>query len=51
MTVLIVYATQEGQTARIARFVEVELCNAGHDTRVVDVWTKPSKSASMESIP
>jgi len=36
MTVLIVYATEEGQTARIARFVELELGKAGHNTRVAD---------------
>lgn len=36
MTVLIVYATEEGQTARIARFVEAELRKASYAARVVD---------------
>jgi len=36
MTVLIVYATEEGQTARIARFVEAELRKAIYATRVAD---------------
>lgn len=37
MTVLILYATHEEQTGRIARFVDAELRKAGHDTRLVDV--------------
>ncbi len=36
MTVLIVYATIEGQTGKIARFAEAEVRKAGHDVKMLD---------------
>lgn len=36
MKVLIIYASIEGQTARIARFVESELREAGHEVAMID---------------
>lgn len=37
MTVLIAFATVEGQTGKIARFVESEIRTAGHDAVVLDL--------------
>lgn len=37
MTVLIAFATIEGQTGKIARFIENEVRKAGHDVVVFDV--------------
>ena len=36
MNVLLIYASIEGQTGRIARFIESELNGAGHDVTLVD---------------
>ncbi len=36
MNVLIIHASIEGQTARIARYIERELAQAGHAVRMVD---------------
>ncbi|RLJ60251.1 protoporphyrinogen oxidase [Litoreibacter meonggei] len=40
MTVLIIYATVEGQTGKIARFIEEQIEKAGHGTHVVDATNK-----------
>ena len=40
MTVLIIYATIEGQTGKVARFIEAQLNSAGHETRLVDAADK-----------
>ncbi|MEM9584125.1 MAG: flavodoxin domain-containing protein [Pseudomonadota bacterium] len=37
MTILIAYATIEGQTGKIARFLHDRLTGLGHDVRLVDV--------------
>ena len=37
MTVLIAYATIEGQTGKIARFVEGQAHDAGHETTLLDI--------------
>jgi len=49
MTVLIAFATIEGQTGKIARFVESEVREAGHDVVVFDVSDK-TKSISFEGV-
>lgn len=40
MTILIAYATIEGQTGKIARFIDDTLTTAGHRTRLVDAGDK-----------
>ena len=40
MTVLIIYATIEGQTGKVARFVETQVEKAGHETRLLDATDK-----------
>ncbi|EPX79992.1 flavodoxin domain-containing protein [Litoreibacter arenae] len=40
MTVLIIYATIEGQTGKIARFVETQLKDSGHNVRLLDASDK-----------
>ena len=37
MTVLIAYATVEGQTGKIARFVEGQVRDAGHETALLEI--------------
>lgn len=49
MTVLIAFATIEGQTGKIARFVESELREAGHDVVIFDVSDK-TRSISFEGV-
>jgi len=49
MTVLIIYATIEGQTGKIARFVEAQVEKAGHETRVVDATDKMA-NVSFEGV-
>lgn len=40
MTVLIIYATIEGQTGKVARFIEAQVEKAGHTARMVDATDK-----------
>ncbi|MDU8944783.1 flavodoxin domain-containing protein [Ovoidimarina sediminis] len=40
MTVLLLYASVEGHTAKIAHFVEQAVCDAGHGVRPVDIGEK-----------
>lgn len=43
MTVLVLFASIEGQTRKIARFVEAEVRKAGHEATLVDVSDKMAK--------
>ena len=49
MTVLIIYATIEGQTGKIARFIEAQIEKAGLETRVVDATDKMA-NVSFEDV-
>lgn len=49
MTVLIAYATIEGQTGKIARFIEDEISRSGRDVRVFDV-SGETRSLSLDGI-
>lgn len=46
MTILIAFATIEGQTGKIARFVEAQLKAAGHPTKLLDT-SEVSASAKV----
>lgn len=47
MTVLIIYGSIEGQTGKIARFVEKTAKDAGHKTQLIDT-ADPMVSASLQ---
>lgn len=49
MTVLIVYATVEGQTGKIARFVEEEVRKSGRDVARVDA-SDPAADISLDGV-
>src|SRR6056297_3309613 len=49
MTVLIAFATIEGQTGKIARFVESEVGKAGHDVVLSDV-SDETRSISLDGV-
>jgi len=49
VSILIVFATQEGQTANIARFVEDEARQEGHDVTLVDT-SEDTTQVSFEGV-
>jgi len=49
MNVLIVFATIEGQTGKVARFIECEIQKAGHEAFIFDV-SEETQSNSFEGV-
>jgi len=50
MKILIVYGTTEGQTRKIAHFMEVILKDGGHDVTVADASETPPSPASYDAV-
>jgi len=50
MKLLIVYGTTEGQTRKIARFMEVVLSDAGHQVTIADASDEPPSPLSYDAI-
>lgn len=50
MKILIIYATTEGQTRKIARFMRQELKNVGHQVEITDATDDPPDPSNYDAI-
>lgn len=50
MRILIVYGTTEGQTRKIARFIEAEIEKAGHSATICDSTEKPENPCNYDAV-
>ena len=50
MKLLILYGTTEGQTRKIAHFIEAVLQNAGHQVTVADTTTEPPTPKEFDAV-